>query len=201
VKVIKTFDDDEPQQLLHTHDVGETFGETAILVRLNKGHSIFGSYQAEGACEVYQMELDMVLKMCEADAGLSERLNRILALRLARRLRNLNSQKGRAGLIKQDSATNNSTTSRYTASSTEQQQVTDDEDQKFCKKFGLPQGEVILTAYDCSLKQTVVSHGTLFVSPNYLAYGAVVFGLKKKEVIPLLKIREIERKDEKYIEV
>lgn len=178
----------------------DLIGEISLL----KAHRVAmsGRIVAVEASEVHQIGVDYVLKICESESDLSEKLHRILALKLARRLRNINASKSRgAGAAAQappqpDAATTRLPSNQGLSSS---QVIMPDEDEakkadeKFVKKFNLPSAEVIIRAIDCSLKQKVVSHGTMFVSQGYVCYSASVFGLKKKEVIPLPSISKIEQ--------
>jgi len=61
--------------------------------------------------EIYIIQTDFVMRLCATDWELSERLNRIVALKQARRLRHLNANRGKGPLVKQDSAKNTAASS------------------------------------------------------------------------------------------
>jgi len=191
---------DGVRQVLGVVSAGDVFGETSMLAR-RATPTNFIAIADDLQTEVYIMQIDFVLRMCETDWELSEKLHRILALKLARRLRLLNSNRGKGPLVKQDSGISTASTAASATGTREADDTARREDEKFVKKFGLPDGEVIVNAFDCSLKTGFVSHGTLFVSPNYLCYGASVFGLKKKEVMAFRHITNIELEKDKQINI
>jgi CRP-like cAMP-binding protein len=177
----------------------DLIGEVALL----KTHrmALSGRIVAVEPSEVFQLGVEFVLKICESESDLSEKLHRILALKLARRLRSINANRSRGTssvAAAQDAAANGRPSSAQglstavASTSMPEEDEAKKADEKFVKKFGLPSTEVIIRAMDCSLKQKVVSHGTMFVSQAYVCYSATVFGLKKKEVLPFINITKIE---------
>jgi len=72
-------------------------------------------------------------------------------------------------------------------------------DIRFCERFRLTPGEVIIKEYSCSFTVGVLNlqkhgHGTLYLSNRYICFLSKIFGLKTKEVIPIKHIRSIKKK-------
>jgi CRP-like cAMP-binding protein len=130
---------------------GQMFGEISMLLRAQQGTTT-AAIVAKEYVELWVMEVEFVLKLCESEPLLSEKLHRILALKLARRLRNLN-VKGKQ--FKEDQDKNSgpqqpasvkilSGTLKATLQVAQIQEEVKREDEKFVKTFRLPPTEIIL---------------------------------------------------------
>lgn len=94
VKVIKQIGD-SPDQLREVAqmDAGHMFGEVSMLLRAQKeGGATASILAAVDGTEIFVLPIDHVLAVLASKPGLAERLNRILGIRLARRLRDLGKQ-------------------------------------------------------------------------------------------------------------
>lgn len=70
----------------------EMFGEISMLLRGEDGTTT-AAIVASGVVEIWEIAIDFVLRMCEGDHVLSEKLHRIIATKLAQRLKALNTSK------------------------------------------------------------------------------------------------------------
>lgn len=68
------------------------FGEVSMLLRSQK-EGATASIIADTEVEIYALQIELVLQILETKPHLAEKLNRILAIKLARRLRDLGSKK------------------------------------------------------------------------------------------------------------
>jgi CRP-like cAMP-binding protein len=186
---------------------GQMFGEISMLLRAQQGTTT-AAIVAKEVVELWVMEVEFVLKLCESEPFLSEKLHRILALKLARRLRNLN-VKGKQfkedqdkGAPQQPHPTKPLTgTLKASVQVAQIQEEVKREDEKFVKTFRLPPTEIILKEFECALKTNRVAHGVLYVSQNYLSFFASVFGLKVKESWPFRAIKKLRKDNKGQIEV
>jgi CRP-like cAMP-binding protein len=125
---------------------GQMFGEISMLLRAQQGTTT-AAIVAKERVELWEMEVEFVLKLCESEPLLSEKLHRILALKLARRLRNLN-VKGKQFKEDQDkSQPPPSIKLTGTLKATQVAQLQEEvkrEDEKFVKTFRLSPDEIIL---------------------------------------------------------
>ena len=72
------------------------------------------------------------------------------------------------------------------------------QDIKFCHRFNLPEGEILLWSQPCLLvpnhAQSSNIAGTLYISQHYLCFYSKVFDRKSKEVVPLKAIKSVKRR-------
>jgi CRP-like cAMP-binding protein len=223
VKVMKEIEGQE----VHIATMGENamFGEVSMLLRSQKG-SATASIVAEGEVELYQLQIEFVLQLLEAHPHIAEKLNRILAIKLARRLREVGTKKtpppsssagsesqaqGAASPSLKDSKSKRSLKKEAESSapleSTPEEEKrakeggdkSDSPDAKFNKMFKLD-GEVIIREIECSFKGSITMHGSLFVSQNYLGANFSMFGFKMREALPFSSIKDI-KKSKKNINI
>ena len=76
----------------------------------------------------------------------------------------------------------------------------DQQDVLFRKRFKLKENVILLRSFECAIKGTIVSHGTLFISEKYWCFGARVFGMKTSEVLRIESITDVEHAG-KYINI
>lgn len=225
VKVMKEIDGQE----VGVATMGENamFGEVSMLLRSQKGTAT-ASIVADGDVELYQLQIEFVLQLLEAHPNVAEKLNRILAIKLARRLREVGTKKAppppspSAGSESQaqgaaspalkdskskrslkkdaaDSAPMESTPEEESRPKDSGADKSDSPDAKFNKMFKLD-GEVIIREIECSFKGSITMHGSLFVSQNYLGANFSMFGFKMREALPFSSIKDI-KKSKKNINI
>lgn len=222
VKVMKEIDGAE----VHVATMGENsmFGEVSMLLRSQKG-SATASIVADGEVELYQLQIEFVLQLLEAHPNVAEKLNRILAIKLARRLREVGTKKtpppsNGAGSDSQASGANSpqlkdskskrslkkEAEAQLESTPEEEKRVkesgeknADSPDAKFNKMFKL-EGEVIIREIECSFKGSITMHGSLYISQNYLGANFSMFGFKMREALPFSSIKDI-KKSKKNINI
>jgi len=164
------------------------FGEVSMLLRQQQGTTT-AAIVADTEVELWELEVEFVLKLCESEPALSEKLHRILAVKLARRLKNLGAKpkSNNAKAAPQDAqvkrllmSTPSSATLKASMSVATLEQEVKKEDEKFIKLFKLPATEIVLKDFRCEMKPSKV--GTLYVSPNFICFYSSVIGLKTKVI-------------------
>jgi CRP-like cAMP-binding protein len=149
---------------------GQMFGEISMLLRAQHGTTT-AAIVAKERVELWVMEVEFVLKLCESEPLLSEKLHRILALKLARRLRNLNvkgkqfkEDRDKSGQQQPSSVKISSGTLKATLQVAQIQEEVRREDEKFVKTFRLPRDEIILKGKDCNLTLSNTHTHTIVLS-------------------------------------
>jgi CRP-like cAMP-binding protein len=188
VKVVKEIDGN--MIAVATMGDGAMFGEISMLNRSQKGTTT-ASIVADGEVEIWQLQIDFVLHMLESKPALAEKLHRILAIKLARRLRDLGSKKPEPSARRDEPKEERDKDKRKKKEEEEKKEPeAETPNSKFNKKFKLD-GEVIIRELECSYKGSMTMHGSLFISQNYIGVDFSMFGSKKREAIPFSSITGI----------
>jgi len=69
------------------------FGEISMLLRSEQGTTTAAIVADENGTEVIKYKIELVMEMCHMEPTLSEKLNKIISLKLSERLRNFGSNK------------------------------------------------------------------------------------------------------------
>src|SRR5690606_8487036 len=67
-------------------------------------------------------------------------------------------------------------------------------DVEFRSKFDLPNTEIPLKVFQCSLKGVFKKYGLLYISQHYVCFDSNVFGFTSREVIQLSNVNDIKKK-------
>jgi CRP-like cAMP-binding protein/methylglyoxal synthase len=198
VKVIKEIG----EELMEVAKMGEDsmFGEVSMLLRSQKEGTATASIVAAEETEILVLAIDAVMSLLASKPGLAEKLNRILAIKLARRLRDLGKKGGAltpasssdAKAVK-DAIAQIGTPSKK---DDEKSKKPLDPNAKFNKRFGL-EGEQIFKTFQCSIRkpeEDKAAHGTMYVTQNYLCFDVTLFGLKDRHAFPFAQISEWKKK-------
>jgi len=70
-----------------------TFGEISMLLRAEQGTTTASIIADSNGTEIIKYKIDFVLEMCRHESSLSEKLHKIIALKLSERLRNFGKKK------------------------------------------------------------------------------------------------------------
>lgn len=173
------------------------FGEVSMLLRSQKGTAT-ASIVADGDVEVWVLDIEFVLTLIESKPFLAEKLNRILAIKLAQRLRDLGNTKKssdsnkKSRRLKEDQKDSDDKLDKAT---TEKSKIKENVD-KFLKRVGLE--EVAIRYQECSLKLDANFRGTLVITPIHIGFFGRVFGRKEQFYFPFTAISDI-KKNSKYL--
>lgn len=199
VRVIKEVQD---QQLIQVATMGEgaMFGEVSMLLRSQKEGTATASIIAEDECEIMVLDIDVVMSLLGSKPALSEKLHRILAIKLARRLRDLGKKSGTLTMASSsDVKAVQAVTANMAAPSKKEDdkaKKSNDPNAKFNRRFGL-ENEQIFKSFECSIRkpdEDKPAHGTMFVTQNFLCFDVTLFGLKKRHAFPFSQISEWKKK-------
>jgi len=128
------------------------FGEVSMLLRSQK-EGATASIVADTDVEIYALQIELVLQILESKPHLAEKLNRILAIKLARRLRDLNtakkpvppaSKKASTEDVKKKSDEKDKKKEKKAEEQAAAEEKSLTPEQKFQKKFKLESSEVII---------------------------------------------------------
>jgi hypothetical protein len=64
-----------------------------------------------------------------------------------------------------------------------------------CELFGLPKSVIIFYDYGCALKTSILIHGRIFICDSHFCFYSNLFGMKKKVVINIDDLTNIEKKN------
>jgi CRP-like cAMP-binding protein len=78
------------------------------------------------------------------------------------------------------------------AASTVEIPEADRQDVLFRKRFKLKEGVILIRTFECALKGTILSHGTLYISEKHWCFGSRMFGLKTSEIVRVETITDVE---------
>jgi CRP-like cAMP-binding protein len=198
VRVIKEVQD----QLIQVATMGEgaMFGEVSMLLRSQKEGTATASIIAEDECEVIILDIDVVMSLLASKPALAEKLHRILAIKLARRLRDLGKKSGTLTMASSTDvkAVQAATSNMVTPAKKEDDKAkkSNDPNAKFNRRFGL-EGEAIFKSFECSIRkpdEDKPAHGTMFVTQNFLCFDVTLFGLKKRYAFAFSQISDWKKK-------
>lgn len=203
-------------------DAGHMFGEVSMLLRAQKeGGATASIMAAVDGTEIYVLPIDHVLSVLASKPGLAERLNRILGIRLARRLRDLGRQ--------QATAQNSSNSERPPVTPAEAEAIhkatialgsaaiqpkqgggsSEKKEKKsaFNKLFDfIPPEETVIQQYHCARTKrsddgnesgdtdAMNAHGMMYVTQNYLCFSTSLFGAQKANAWHFSNITEWKKK-------
>lgn len=171
------------------------FGEVSMLLRSEREGTITASIIADEEVELWVLDIEYVMQLLSAKPLLAAKLNRIVAIKLARRLRDLGK--------KPDDLPKDSKTAAIAlmSPSKKEEKKKLDPNLQFNKKFGL-EGEVLFRQTTCSLKveNKVSSDVALYISQNYICLLEKLFGSRQRRIIPISQIQQIKNKT-KYISI
>jgi CRP/FNR family cyclic AMP-dependent transcriptional regulator len=198
VRVIKEIGD----QLMEVANMGEgsMFGEVSMLLRSQKEGTATASIIAAEETEVVILAIDSVMALLASKPALAEKLHRILAIKLARRLRDMG-KKG--GPLNPASSSDMKAVREAVAQigappkkDEEKSKKPSDPNAKFNKRFGL-EGEQIFKTFQTSIRkpeEDKAAHGTMYVTQNFLCFDVTLFGLKSRHAFPFAQIGEWKKK-------
>lgn len=197
VRVIKEIGD----ELMEVAKMGEgaMFGEVSMLLRSQKEGTATASIVAAEETELVILPIDAVMATLAAKPALAEKLHRILAIKLARRLRDL----GKKGPVTPASSADAKAVQAAIAAlaappkkEEEKSKKSSDPNAKFNKRFGL-EGEQIFKSFACSIRkpdEDKAAHGTMYVTQNFLCFDVTLFGLKSRYAFAFAQIGSWDKK-------
>ncbi|XP_049847782.1 cyclic GMP-binding protein C-like [Schistocerca gregaria] len=194
VRVVKDIDGTPTN--IATMGENAMFGEMSMLLRSQKEGTVTASIIADTDVELWALNIDFVFELCKTQPLLAEKLNRILAIGLARRLRDLGKGGGQLGHRLEHRAKSEKTLAKVENGSAADAEI-EDANRRYNKRFGLS-NETIYRQFECSFKSSRTVHGIMYISSNYISFDGTVFGFRMREAIPLTSIVDI-RKKKKYI--
>lgn len=174
------------------HD-NSMFGEISMLLRTQKGTAT-ASIVADGEVEAWVLDIEFILNLLETRPPLAEKLNRILAINLAKRLRDLGKK---PATQKSDSKKNIKETKDEKNEKSDKPKK--DPNEKLFKKLGIT-NEVLIMAEECALKKNFNTQGVMILTQNNLCFYGKAFGSKVRHVLPLSSIMDI-KKNMKLLDV
>lgn len=219
VRVIKQFGEDlrDVAQM----DAGHMFGEVSMLLRAQKeGGATASIIAGVDGTEIYILPIDHVLSVLASKPGLAERLNRILGIRLARRLRDLGRQQAAQGSANERPAVTSSeieaiqkATVALGSNAVQPKQSSGSEKKEkksaFNKLFDfIPSEETVIQQYHCARTKrsddgtneaeggsdAMNAHGMMYVTQNYLCFSTSLFGAQKANAWHFSHITEWKKK-------
>lgn len=169
------------------------FGEISMLLRSQKATAT-ASIVAKGDVEVFVLNIEFVMKLLESLPSLAEKLNRILALKLAHRLRYLGAkpptvQKSESKKNLRDSEKREDEKSEKVDKAEKTSKQTPLE--KMLQRLGLSK-ENVIRAEVCTMKGS--STGTLLITQNHVGFYGKVFGSITRSVVHFGNISEIKKR-------
>eukprot|EP00029_Vermamoeba_vermiformis_P002685 TRINITY_DN1305_c0_g1_i1.p2 TRINITY_DN1305_c0_g1~~TRINITY_DN1305_c0_g1_i1.p2 ORF type:complete len:1388 (+),score=391.80 TRINITY_DN1305_c0_g1_i1:4484-8647(+) len=69
----------------------------------------------------------------------------------------------------------------------------------FHKRFQLPESEVLIESYSCSLVRMISHSGRMYVSQNYVCFYSNIFGVKNIVVIPFRDVIQIKKQNSLFL--
>lgn len=198
VRVIKEIG----EELMEVAIMGEDsmFGEVSMLLRSQKEGTATASIVAAEETEILVLAVDAVMSLLASKPALSEKLNRILAIKLARRLRDMGKKGGSlTPAPAADAKAVREAIAQIGAPPKKEDEKSKkplDPNAKFNKRFGL-EGEQIFKSFQCSIRkpeEDKAAHGTMYVTQNYLCFDVTLFGLKDRHAFPFAQISEWKKK-------
>jgi len=190
------------EELLEVAKMGEgsMFGEVSMLLRSQKEGTATASIIAAEETEVVILAIDSVMSILASKPALAEKLHRILAIKLARRLRDLG-KKG--GAVTHASPADAKAVAAAVAAigapakkEEDKAKKPSDPNAKFNKRFGL-EGEQIIKSFATSIRKVdedKAAHGTMYVTQHFLCFDVTLFGLKSRHAFPFSQISEWKKK-------
>eukprot|EP01130_Rhizamoeba_saxonica_P018866 TRINITY_DN9597_c0_g1_i1.p1 TRINITY_DN9597_c0_g1~~TRINITY_DN9597_c0_g1_i1.p1 ORF type:complete len:1096 (-),score=267.22 TRINITY_DN9597_c0_g1_i1:18-3044(-) len=190
--------------VLATMSAGTIFGETAVLKGISKATaSVVADHDG---VELSSISINILFEIFRSHPGSAMRFYRELAIKLSGKLRNLTQDKKKAAAVSSDSTPiddpdNESVTESETESVTDTEKkrkkknkYADDENQKLWMKFELPPTEILISDFNCILKQKLKKVGHLYIFQGHIAFESKVFGHNNKEKIDLGRVTSITEK-------
>lgn len=203
-------------------DAGHMFGEVSMLLRAQKeGGATASILAAVDGTEIFVLPIDHVLSVMASKPGLAERLNRILGIRLSRRLRDLGRQQaGPASGSERPAVTpseadaihkatvalgSNAVLPKQSGGSGEKKE----KKSAFNKLFDfLPPEETVIQQYHCARTKrsddgndagdggsdAMNAHGMMYVTQNYLCFSTSLFGAQKANAWHFSNVTEWKKK-------
>jgi len=144
--------------------------------------------------------VSLVVELFKAHPGLASRFYKLLAIKLATRLRALNEKRTVKRYSSRISESidiidpRGSTSPRNeedTPSENESNQEIKKKENELNEKFDLPQSEVFITSVECCIRMPMKLFGYLYIFREHICFEANVFGLNNKEVFEIKSISNI----------
>jgi serine/threonine protein kinase/CRP-like cAMP-binding protein len=194
------------------------FGEMSVLSRDARTSAAIVADSAD--VEVHVIDVDFISDLFATEPGLKQRFFYNICLKLVGMIKNLSNSKptdkprletsasahtsssgsgiggGGGGGGGNPLATSSDTAATGGAApAAGDGALVENRDAAYRTTFGLPDGEVLIDQYECSVRQIVKQHGTLFVSANYICFRSKVFGKVTKIVVPIADVTDASRSD------
>eukprot|EP01130_Rhizamoeba_saxonica_P014731 TRINITY_DN6464_c0_g1_i1.p1 TRINITY_DN6464_c0_g1~~TRINITY_DN6464_c0_g1_i1.p1 ORF type:complete len:1172 (+),score=302.35 TRINITY_DN6464_c0_g1_i1:87-3518(+) len=183
---------------------GSMFGEISMLLRGEQGKATAWII-ADTDVVINRYNSEFVLNVCASEPSISIKLNKILALKLAARLKSFHSKK-KPEKKKESSWSDSlgspsfenkqSSTSISKKKSKKSSSGVFDLDSEFSKLFGI-EDEIVIKTFICNNK----GQGVLYLTQKYLCYYSSTFARKNVIKLKMDRISEVSLFKEKKIEV
>jgi len=86
---------------------------------------------------------------------------------------------------------------RMTAQKKEKSKKDRNQDDDFQKWFRLPESEIVVRTFNCAMKNTITTQGTLYLSQTYLCFSANVFGRRTKDIFNFMQVQDLTMRDKR----